>query len=144
MNSLGGAMSITLKVFFAIYCLAFLGTWGSSSAFAQVKATNMAMKSGETVELGPVYWIAKCSSVLKATPVAEILEGPEEITVNVKEAMVLPRAQGCAKEVKGGMLSVTSKTVQAKKEGSLIIRVKYATKDGERQISKAYNVSILP
>jgi hypothetical protein len=137
-------MSVALKAFFAIYCFALLGTCGSSSAFAQLEATNMAMKSGETVELGPLYWLAKCSSVLKATPVAEILEGPEEITVSVKEAMVLPRSQGCAKEVKGGTLSVTSKAVKEKKEGSLIIRVKYATKDGERQATRAYNVSIFP
>jgi hypothetical protein len=137
-------MPITFREFFRVFCFGILGFWASSVAFAQAAPINLALRSGETVELGPVYWNSNCRSLLKAPPVAEIMEGPEEITVSMKEAMVIPRTRECAKEQKGGLLSVTAKEVKEKKEGKLIIRVKYPTKDGERQGTRFYNVVLFP
>jgi hypothetical protein len=137
-------MPIALKVFLTIFYFGILGRAGSSSACAQAKQIDIALKSGETVQLGSVYWNSNCRSLLTATPVAEVMEGPEELTVSVKAAMVTPRTQQCAKEQKGGLLSVTAKEVKEKKEVKLIIRMKYATKDGERQGTRFYNVALFP
>jgi hypothetical protein len=136
-------MLIVLKAFLTI-CYLGISALRGADALAQAKPTNIALKGGETVELGGLYWVSNCKTILKATPTAEILEGPEEITIAVKEAMVLPRAQQCAKEVKGGMLSVTAKEVKQRKDSSLIIRVKYPTRDGERQNSRFYNIALFP
>jgi hypothetical protein len=133
-----------LKTFAVISSFAILVLSGSTGVFAQKAPRNMALKSGETLDLGPVYWIAKCSSIVTGDPVAEILDGPPEITATITPAMVLPRSQGCAKEVKGGKLSVTAKDVTQKVESALTIRVKYKTKDGERQATRFYNVVIFP
>jgi len=133
-----------LKTFGAIFCFATLALNGNTAAFAQKAPRSMALKSGETLDLGPVYWIARCNSIVTGDPVAEILEGPPEITAKIIPAMVLPRAQGCAKEVKGGKMLVTAKEVTQKVEGALTIRVKYTTKDGERQATRFYNVVIYP
>jgi hypothetical protein len=98
------------------------------SAFAQ--SQRIALKSGESVDLGPVYWVANCRSIMVGLPEIEILEGPPEIGLTLREAMVLPRRQKCpAKE-----------PIEAK----LTYRLKYKTRDGDRQQSNIYGVSLFP
>ena len=41
------------------------------------------------------------------TPVLDVLEGPAELTVTVKEGMMLPSAEKCAKQVPGGTVVAT-------------------------------------
>jgi hypothetical protein len=77
-------------------------------------------------------------------PEIEILEGPEEVTLNIKEGQVLPRRQGCAKPVEGGTLILTAKTVTEPTEAKLTYRLKYKTKDGPRQTAHVYNISLFP
>ena len=77
-------------------------------------------------------------------PAVEVLEGPPELTVTVKEGMVPALADRCAKPVKGGTLVVTAKDIQEPKEAKLTIRVKAKTKFGDRQIAGLYNVSLFP
>src|SRR5215475_7380236 len=74
------------------------------AAHAQAEG-SIAMKSGENVELGPVYWVSNCRSVTLGLPEVEILEGLPGVTLSIKEAMVLPRRQNCANKVSGGVLS---------------------------------------
>jgi ribosomal protein L21 len=105
---------------------------------------NIALKSGESVELGAVYWIANCQSIMIGLPEVEILEGPPGVTLAVKEAMVLPRRQNCANKVSGGIISAAAAEVKDRVQAKLIYRVKYKTKDGERQRSGTFNVSLFP
>jgi hypothetical protein len=114
----------------------------AGSAFAQ--SDRIAMKSGESVELGPVYWVANCRSIMVGLPEAEILEGPPGLALSVKEAMVLPRRQKCPAKVAGGILSATAKDVKEPIKATLTYRLKYKTKDGERQTSHVYGVSLFP
>ena len=74
----------------------------------------------------------------------EILEGPDEVTLALKEGMALPRRQNCAKQVPGGTVVATAKDVTEPKQGKLTYRVKYKTKDGDRQTSRVFNVSLFP
>jgi hypothetical protein len=108
------------------------------------QSQRIALKSGESVELGPVYWVANCRSTMLGLPEVEILEGPPELTLSVKEAMVLPRTQKCPATVAGGILSVTAKDVKEPIEAKLTYRLKYKTKDGDRQRSNVYGVSLFP
>ena len=112
------------------------------SAFAQ--SDRIALKSGESVALGPVYWVANCRSIMVGLPEAEILEGPPGLALSVKEAMVLPRRQKCPAKVAGGILSATAKDVKEPIKATLTYRLKYKTKDGERQTSHVYGVSLSP
>ena len=66
------------------------------------------------------------------------------MTATVKEKMVLPRVGRCANRVPGGILVATAKDVKDPVEAKLTYRVKYKTKDGERQTSRVYNVSLFP
>ena len=104
----------------------------------------IALKSGESVELTELYWIANCRSILTATPTAEVMEGPSEIAVSVIEAMVVPRQQDCNKPVKGAKLIVSAKEIEDYSTAKLTVRVTYKTKDGDRQRSYSFNATLFP
>ncbi len=130
---IGSKIIITLAGFAAVLC--------SSSAQAQ---NRIALKSGDSVELGPVYWVANCRSIMIGLPEVEVLEGPSEVTLAIKEEPVLPRRQNCAAKVPGGTLVATAKDVKEPAEAKLTYRLKYKTKDGDRQRGNIFNLSLFP
>lgn len=105
---------------------------------------RIALKNGETTELGHVYWTTNCRSIMVGTPEVEILEGPPELTLTIKPGMVVNRAAGCTNQVPGGTLVATAKDVQGTKTARLVYRVKYKTRDGDRQVANTYNVELFP
>jgi hypothetical protein len=105
---------------------------------------RIALKDGESMELGIVYFVANCKSITTGTPEVEILEGPPEITLTIKEGMVVPRTQGCTNKVHGGTIVASAKDVKQSKSARLVYRVKYKTKDGDRQVANAYYVELFP
>ena len=106
---------------------------------------SIALKSGEATELGDLSWVtSNCSSLLTGTPTVEIIDGPPGVTLAVKDAMVMPRAQNCAKRVAGGKLMIIAEKIEDASRSALTIRVTYKTKDGERKFSQTYNLSLFP
>jgi hypothetical protein len=113
-------------------------------AFAQRNAQRIALQSGESTTLRNYYYIVNCRSILLDKPVLDVLEGPEEVTVEIKEGPVLPRAQNCPNTVPGGAVVAIAKDVTEPKVARLTIRLKFNTKAGERQDSNTYLVSLFP
>jgi hypothetical protein len=102
------------------------------------------LKSGERAEL-PGFWsVTNCKSNVVGKPEVEILEGPEELTLVFEPAMLVPRRLNCAKPVPGGKIIATAKDVEEQINAKLTYRIKFKTKDGDRQESHVYNVSIFP
>jgi hypothetical protein len=134
MCRLAGLLAVTLSVA------------AQQETYAQARNVipAIALKSGETVELGPLYAAINCRSTLTATPTAEIMEGPSEISVSVQEAMVVPRAQECNKPVKGAKLILSAKEIEDYGTAKLTVRVTFKTKDGETQRSLSYNLTLFP
>ena len=110
-------------------------------AFAQQR---VAVKNGESVELGTVYYVSNCRSIMLGKPEIEVLDGPKEVELSVKEGMVIPRRFNCAKPVAGGTIVLTAKDVAEPMDSTLTYRVKYKTKDGDRQVSQVYKLSLFP
>jgi hypothetical protein len=108
------------------------------------RVPTIALKSGESADLGPIYWVAQCRSILKTKPEVEILDGPPGLTAEIKEAMVLPRRQGCPNKVSGGILTVSANDIEDHSMTRLTLRILYRTKDGDRQRSQVYRVSLHP
>jgi hypothetical protein len=106
--------------------------------------TRIALKGGESAELGLVYWVVNCASIVVGNPEVEVLEGPEELTLEIKKGDVIPRRQNCAKPVPGGTLIATAKEVNERKDAKLTYRIKFKTKQGDRQQSGVYTVSLFP
>jgi hypothetical protein len=120
-----------------------------SIAGAQAQTTviqTIALKSGETQDLGPVYYVRNCRSITVGKPEVEILDGPPNLAVTIKEGEVVPRAQGCANKVPGGTLQLTApKEIEDPSFMRLVIRVTFKTKaEGEHKASLVYNVSLIP
>jgi hypothetical protein len=113
-------------------------------ALAQNSPKSIALKNGESVDLMPVFGERNCRSTLTATPTAEVLEGPPEIKVTVREEMVAPRRATCNDKIKGGVVVVTANDVKVRTEGKLTFRIKYKSKDGDRQTVHTYNVTLFP
>jgi hypothetical protein len=136
------------KLAAVLFALAFAACFFGGAAQAQYMklagAGTIALKSGETLDLGQLYWVTNCRSNLTATPAVEILEGPPQVSVTVKETMVLPRRQGCAKKIAGGMLSITAKEIDDPSFTHLTLRVSYKTKDGDRKWSHVVNLQLIP
>src|SRR5690242_12501465 len=92
-----------------------LGCLGSPAMAQGVRtiigSASLALKNGESVEVGEVYYVQNCRSTLKSTPEVEILEGPPGVEATIKEAMVLPRVQKCGNKVAGGLLVLSAKNI---------------------------------
>lgn len=121
-------------------CLVF--TLAGTDASAQGR--TLVIKNGETVELHTVFYIASCRSIMVGMPQVEVVEGPPEVTLSIKEGEVVPRNFNCAKPVAGGTLMATAKDIVAAKQAKLTYRVKYKTKDGERQTARSFELSLFP
>jgi hypothetical protein len=116
----------------------------NGAANAQTEPQRLALKNGESIELYSVYWVAACKSIMVGLPEVEIMDGPPTLALSIKEGQVLPRRQGCAAKVNGGTLMLTAKDVTEKTDAKLIYRLKYQTRDGPRETSHTYIVSLFP
>ena len=123
-------MQVRLPTCLVSFCLGSALLFGATGVQAQ---TRIALKSGESAELQLVYLVVNCASIVVGTPEVEILEGPEELTLEIKKGNVIPRAQNCAKPVPGGTLVVTAKEVTERKDAKLTYRVRYKSKQGDRR-----------
>lgn len=104
---------------------------------------TLAAKGGESVDLMPVYGAHNCQSTLTATPEVEVLQGPPEVKLSVKEDMVTP--QKCKNKIKGGIVVASIAKIDKPVEGKLTFRVKYKANNGQaRQTSHVYNVTLFP
>jgi hypothetical protein len=105
---------------------------------------RIALKSGESVELHTVYWVSNCRSIMIGLPEIEILDGPPQVALSIKEDMVLPRRQDCANKVPGGILIATAKDVKEPTESKITYRLKYKIKDGDRPQGYTLRLSLFP
>ena len=114
---------------------------GVSSQAAEV----IALKSGETAEIGNLFWVANCRSLLKGPMTVEVLEGPPDVTASIREQKIIPHVQNCAKPVEAGVLLLTApKEIKERRQAKLILRVKYPTVDGERQKGHDIDLTLVP
>jgi hypothetical protein len=137
--SLSHKTAVSRRLQYLVLTLAVVICSGGANAQHRI-----ALKSGESAELGSVYWVANCRSIMLGLPAVEILEGPPEISLSIKEGMVLPRQQNCAQPVAGGTLVISAKEIKEASQAKLTYRLKYKTKDGERVRGGIYNLSLYP
>ena len=138
------AMRMGFTAIAAASVLVGAGLESHGAASAQDALRQFAVKNGESVDLGTVYYVSNCRSIMTGLPDIEVLEGPSNVTISIREEPVLPRRQDCATKVAGGTVVLTAKDVTEPAEAKLIYRVNYKTKDGPRQTSHAFVVSLFP
>jgi hypothetical protein len=124
-----------------------LGSAVAKSAQAQswqMNSNSYALKSGESVEIMDLYWVTNCQSLLTSPPVVTVLDGPPGVTASATETMVTPRFQQCAKPVKGAKLRLSADKIEDQSYSMMTLRIKYKTKDGERDKSFTFNIALFP
>jgi hypothetical protein len=136
-------MQDSLTRLLAVCCLGFASLATPTAASAQ-DLRRVALKSGESIEFDTVYYVINCRSVMTGVPEIEVLEGPPEVTLTIKAGPVVPRRFGCAKEVPGGTIVATANNVKESKIAKLFYRVKYKTREGDRQTANDYYVGLFP
>jgi hypothetical protein len=127
---------------FALACL-----WGSVAIAQtiQVASVDIALRNGESTEFADVWWIsADCKSLMTGTPDVEVMEGPPGVTVTVKQAPVVPRTYSCANPIPGGKLIIAAKGVEEYSRSTMVFRVTYKTRNGDRQRSHHVRVTLFP
>jgi hypothetical protein len=111
----------------------------------QFTVREIALKNGESTELGDEYWIGRnCKSLLKSTPQVEILDGPPGVTAVIIAANVIPHAFGCINPVRGGKLVISAKDIQDYSYTRMVLRTRYKTVDGDRELSVSVNIALFP
>jgi hypothetical protein len=110
----------------------------------QMNSQSYALKSGESVEVMDLYWVTNCQSQLTSPPEVTVLDGPPGVTASTTEAMVTPRFQQCAKPVKGAKLKLSSGKIEDQSYSMMTLRIKYKTKDGERERSLTFSIALFP
>ena len=86
-----------------------------STGLAAAADKTIVAKSGETVDVRPVYGALHCKSILVAPPEIEVLQAPPELKLSIREDMVAPL--NCQTKVKGGFVVATVGEVKAADRG---------------------------
>ena len=108
-------------------------------------ATDIALKNGESTEVGDVYFISTdCKSVLKATPTVDILDGPPGVSATINPADVVPTGYSCAKPIRGGKLVITAKDIPMYSHSRMTLRINFSTLTGERQRAENFYITLFP
>lgn len=135
---------IAMRLKFAVSVVSAAVMFSTVGVFAQA-ADTIALKSGETAELGNVFFVVNCRSLLKGPMTVEVLDGPPEVTASIREQQIIPHAQNCAKPVSGGVLLLTApKEVKERTQAKVTLRIRYPTPDGERQKARNLDLTLLP
>jgi hypothetical protein len=121
---------------------------GSASGTAQslyFGGDDIALKSGESTELGQIYYIGvNCQSLLQAPPGVEILDGPPGVTAAIREADVVPLDVDCSTPVPGGKLVISANTIADYSVTRMVLRILLKTMLGDKEYSRNVNITLLP
>ena len=107
-------------------------------------AQDVALKAGEKADLFPVYWVASCKSLLKSFAGVDVLGGPPDVQASLREEPVPARRQGCPDKVPGAVLVLAASPDAKAFEGSVRVRVRYVTEDGDKQSVHTVKLLVLP
>jgi hypothetical protein len=123
----------------------FLSTGVLNAQTIQISVRNIVLKNGETTEFGDLWLISRdCKSLMISTPEVEVMDGPPGVVVEVKPAKVVPRSSSCANPIAGGKLFIAAKGVEEYSNSTMVLRVIYKTRSGDRQFAQHVQVTLFP
>jgi hypothetical protein len=122
-----------------------LGGGAATAQTIHVPVRDIVLKNGETTEFGQLWLISRdCKSLMTGTPQVEVMEGPPGVTVEVRPAQVVPRSASCANPIPGGRLFIAARGVEDYSRSTMVLRVTYKTRDGDRQRAEHISVTLFP
>lgn len=107
------------------------------------EAQTLAVKRGETAELGSVYWVRNCYSNLEDFEGIVATKSPSGLSLSLRKQDVKPTVQGCDNLVPGAKVIVTASPDAPLGAATIEYRVMYRTKTGSKEQSNhTRNLSI--
>ena len=130
----------------ALFALAsFLANGIANAQTIQASVRNIVLKNGETTEFGDLWLISRdCKSLMMSTPEVEVVDGPPGVLVEVRPAKVVPRSVSCANPIAGGKLFMAAKGVEEYSNSTMVLRITYKTRGGDRQFAQHVKVTLFP
>lgn len=116
----------------------------SAPAIGQQHKPTYAIKGSETIDLYSVYWIQNCKSILKSFGGIDVLQGPSQVTLALREQPVNATRQHCRAPVKGAVVTATGKGITQPSTSDLTFRVRYNTTDGPKQSVFTVEMKLFP
>jgi hypothetical protein len=128
---------------FTLACLLSNGIVNAQTI--QVASRDIVLKNGESTEFADLWLVSRdCKSLIMGTPEVEVMEGPPGIVVEVRPATVVPRVVSCANPIAGAKLFITAKSVEEYSRSTMVLRVNYKTRSGDRQYAAHVRVTLFP
>jgi hypothetical protein len=127
--------------------LAFVGVLSLLIGFeGEAQAQQLvSLKNGEQADLGAVFWIENCQSRLVKFSGIDLLNGPPGLKLSLREEAVAPSARyNCSNRVPGATVVLSANGFTSKYEGTISYRVRYDTRDGNKQSSHSAKVQVFP
>ena len=130
-------MKMKLAIILSASMFVLAGAYGQNRVIS--------IKSGESADIGVVYWVKNCNSTLQKVSGIEILDGNNPVLqFGVREELVNASRQNCASKVPGGVVYVTASQVAEKQSTVIKYRVKYETTDGQQQSTHSVQLDMYP
>ncbi|HEX2114967.1 MAG TPA: hypothetical protein VHM01_11235 [Alphaproteobacteria bacterium] len=104
----------------------------------------ISIRNGESVDLGAVYWQYRCESIFLRFYGIDLLEGPPGLSLSIRPGRVWAQRQNCPRPLDGGTVVLTAKDVKERFEGTIHYRVRYDTKDGDKQSTHSRKIVVFP
>jgi hypothetical protein len=101
-------------------------------ALALPAAAQMHAKSGQSIDLGAVYWVESCVSRLDGFVGVEMTSGPPGVTLDLRKEPVVASRQGCTTPVPGANVVATMPVVTQATKTTVKYRVTYLLKTGAK------------
>ena len=114
----------------------------TAAAFSQ----TITLKSGQSADLFPVYWIENCVSQLDHFAGVEIVSGPPGLKLSLRQQDVKAVRQNCSALVPGAIVVVTAPEVSQPSSGTLKYKVRYVLKNGggNRDSEHSRQIALVP
>jgi hypothetical protein len=112
----------------------------SGAAIAQ----SVTVKGGQSVDVGPVYWIENCTSMLEGFSGIVLTSGPPGVVLSLRKENVIAARQQCKQPVPGATVVATTPVVTQPVSGTLKYQVTYLTRNGKRTSDHSREITITP
>jgi len=122
---------------------------GFAWAIAPVTPTfsqTVTLKSGQSADLYPVYWVENCMSQLDSFGGVEIVSGPPGLKLSLRQQDVKAGRQNCSSLVPGAVVVATAPEVTQPSTVTLKYKVHYVLKNGggKRDSEHSRVISLVP
>jgi hypothetical protein len=141
-------MKHALLVACALLCLLFVTATNARAQIQKIAPAapeKIEIRNGESFVVERLYAEFQCKNDLKGPPTIEVLVGPPQLALSLKEAMVPPHnSPACTQELPGYILSLKADGVTATTTTPVVVRWRHDMQHRAVTRARFYEVTLIP